>query len=138
MVRMISQVRAACDGDQQEPEISISGSAADLRAFGSLLNSVTSTQEFELPASGNEFYPHSLTSIVIVLRSEGTDRVKVSANAESLFFEGTNHALRIIGDSLLNYFDHNSSSQDHFHLDYYEGDQVLEPTNCHLIFECVG
>lgn len=80
----------------------------------------------------------ALRSLAIQVRGDEDDRVLVSLDDTQLSFSGTKLALNKIGDSLLNFFDENSVQDDHFHLDYYEENQILRKTNCHLIFVCEG
>jgi hypothetical protein len=44
--------------------------------------------------------------------------------------------LNILADSLINVSDDEAEIRDHFHLHYYEGSNVLNETNCSLIFIC--
>ena len=133
---MIAQIYVAYDGDWSEPEVQISGSAKDLASFGTLLNAVTGRISLEVPALENQFYPISATILEIELDKLGNDRLTVSINETRFKLRGTRQALEKLGDSLIVFFDDDSSVGDHFQLDYYEGNEVLNKTNCHLIFIC--
>lgn len=50
--------------------------------------------------------------------------------------DDTKASLNKLADSLINFFDDDSNVGEHFQLDYYEGNEVLNETNCHLIFIC--
>jgi hypothetical protein len=52
---------------------------------------------------------------------------------EKLICEGTKLAFSKLGESILNHFDETSATGDHLHLDYFEGNDLIAPTNCHVI-----
>ncbi|MEO3678410.1 hypothetical protein ABGI61_05165 [Rheinheimera sp. FR7-31] len=133
---MMAQIYVACDGNWSEPEVQISGSAKDLADFGVFLNSVTESTSLEVPVLDSEFYPVSVKRIVIEPAGSGDDRIIVTIDEDNFNLTGTKVALNKLGDSLINFFDKNSITGEHFQLDYYEGNKVLSETNCHFIFIC--
>ncbi len=133
---MMSQVYIACDGDWDEPEVQISGSVEELNAFGKLLNSIEDRLVLEVSSLENEFYPVSIGALEIKPEKREGGRLTVTIDSKKFMLQGTNEAFNKLGDSLLNYFDDNSNVGDHFQLDYYDGNEVLDKTNCHLIFIC--
>lgn len=104
--------------------------------MGVFLNSVTDPTTLEVPALENEFYPVSVKTIIIEPVQSEDDRLTVTIDECNLNLTGTKVALNKLGDSLTNFFDDNSSIEEHFQLDYYEGNEVLNETSCHLIFIC--
>jgi len=133
---MMTQIHVTCDGDWDEPEVQISGSAKALVSFGMLLNRVTGPITLEVPALENEFYPLSVNVLNIELEEAGDDRLTVTIDETKFDLRGNNKAFNKLGDSLVNFFDDTSIKGEHFQLDYYEGNEVLNETNCHLIFIC--
>ncbi len=133
---MMAHIHVACDGDWGEPEVQTSGSAKDLANFGAFLNSVAEPTTLEVPALDSEFYPVSVKTIIIEPVESGDDRIIVTIDEDNFNLTGTKVALNKLGDSLINFFDENSGVGEHFQLDYYEGNEVLNETNCHLIFIC--
>lgn len=133
---MMAQIYIMCDGDWAEPEVQVSGSAKALANLGKLLNSIVDPVDLKVPHLENEFYPVSVNVLNIYLDDSGNDRLTVTIDEARFTMRGTTLAFNKLGDSLLNFFDDGSSVGDHFQLDYYEGNEVLNETNCHLIFIC--
>lgn len=131
---MLTEININCDGNWDKPEVQLSGSADTLTNFGRFLNQVEETQYIATHALKNEFYTVALQNLVIEPTTVGNDRLTVEINDSSLKLSGTRLAFNKLADSLINFFDDDSEIGDHFHLDYYEGNQVLNETNCHLVF----
>lgn len=131
---MKTQVYVVCDGDWDKPEIRISGAARSLANLGVLMNGVSGCVMLDIPILKNEFYPISLSVLVIDLIDSENDRLTVVADKNKLKLTGTNLAFNKLGDSLINFFDDAANVGDHFQLDYFEGNEVLNDTSCHLIF----
>lgn len=133
---MTIQVYVACDGDWKEPEIRVSGSAKSLADLGKLLNGVTGPITLKIPTLESEFYPVSMPTLVIELDHLGNDRLTVTIDESKFKLTGTNVAFNKLGDSLVNFFDAGASIGEHFQLDYFKGNEVLNDTNAHFIFIC--
>lgn len=69
--------------------------------------------------------------------SSDDGRVSTQIKDNKFIIIGNSIALSILGDSLNNFFDKESKKYDHFHIDYYDGNDVLNPTNISLIFMCL-
>ena len=130
------QVYIVTDGDWNEPEVQISGSAKILSQLGEYLNSVQGSVRLVLPTEPNKFYPISIDSLVLESTFRGGGRLTVAIDPTSFNLAGPSAALNKLGDSLVNFFDDNSFVGEHFQLDYYDGNEVLNETNYHLIFLC--
>ncbi len=133
---MIADININCDGNWMSPEIQLSGSAKALAHLGSLLNEIKTPMKIHTVVLKNKFYPVSIDNLFINPKKSGNDRLSIKFDEENLQLEGTLIAINKIGDSLINFFDDESKIGDHFHLDYYEGNQVLNETNCRLVFIC--
>ncbi len=127
-----------CDGDWRRPEVKISGSANSLAAFGLFLNECTESTILDLLVVENKFYRFSINLIKIEIDKNSNDRLTIEVNENNLHLSGSKLAFNKLGDSLINFFDSASDEGEHFHLDYYEENQTLNKTNCHLIFACIG
>ncbi|MBD1839916.1 hypothetical protein [Coleofasciculus sp. FACHB-501] len=69
--------------------------------------------------------------------AEKLDLLRIFIDNKNLVIEGSKLGFYKLGTSLLNYFNKNSQNGEHFHLDYFSGDRLLAPTNCHIIFLCI-
>ena len=55
---------------------------------------------------------------------------------DCLKFFGGRTALQNLAHGLINYFADQPCVNDHFHLDFFEGNSILNPTNYSLVFMC--
>lgn len=133
---MVVQLYVACDGDWEEPEVQTSGSSKALAEFGALLNDIAEPITLVVPALESELYPVSVKKITIEPDQSRGDRITVTIDENNFALTGTKVALSKLADSLINFFDDDSSIGEHFQLDYYEGNEVLNETTSHLIFVC--
>jgi hypothetical protein len=124
------------DGDISEPEIQISGTWYSLSEFGCYLNQLDSSQNITLPVSQNEFYPEVIKHLNVCLEKDGNGLLTVTMHDQTLNVAGNTVAINKLAESLTNFFDEDSEIQEHFQLDYYEGNDVLNETSCTLIFIC--
>ncbi|WP_419903989.1 Imm32 family immunity protein [Kiloniella sp.] len=132
----MSKIHVVCDGDWERPEVQISGSSMALSQLGILLSGINSHRRFSTNNSIDEIYAINIPTIILTFLDIGNDRLTVGIDQNSLRFSGTKKAFDILGDSLVNFFDDQTVVGEHFHLDYYEGNEVLNDTTCHLIFMC--
>ena len=124
------------DGDNQMPEFEISGTAEMLSNLGKRLTEIT---EYFFEEGGSKqctYFPHTLRGLSFSLRNPGNGLLDVVLDNDTLKFIGNKVALDKLGNSLINFFDEDTKAKDHFHLDYYEGNMMLNPTNYSLIFMC--
>jgi hypothetical protein len=137
---MKTAICVLCSNNWTNPEIEISASPQGLIELGELLININKDLVILSTTQKSAFYPEAIQSLVMKFSTSSAvtrlDVLNVSIVDKSLVFEGSSEAFRKLGDSLLNYFDENSQSGEHFHLDYVEGDDILAPTNCSLIFVC--
>lgn len=126
------------DGDTKNPEVEVSGKSEELYQLGIKLSGVTNNCVIESCETVNEFYPVSLKGIKIMLeKSEiSGDLLDVQVKEQFLSIRGGLKAFNKLGDSLINYFNpKNNPADDHFQLDYFEGNDILAPTTICLIFQ---
>lgn len=124
------------DGDNKMPEFEISGTADMLYNLGKRLMVITEDLFEEGGSKECPYYPHTLRGLSFSLRNSGNDLLDVVLDNETLKFTGNKLALDKLGNSLINFFNEDTKVKDHFHLDYYEGNMILNPTNYSLIFMC--
>ena len=124
------------DGDVSKPEIQISGSWSALSEFGYFLNQLNCSQSINLKILQNEFYSRSIKYLDICFENNGNGLLTVTLHDQTLNIAGNYVAINKLADSLIDFFDEDSEIQDHFHLDFYEGNNILNETDCTLIFIC--
>ena len=134
IISNMPKIYVACDGDWEEPEVQFSGSVKALSDFGKLLNKAEGHSKWTVPVKKNEYYPVNIESLSVGCLDSENDRITVAVNEDILSLEGTPVALNKLGDSLVNFFDTETLVGEYFQLDYYDGNQVLNETKCHLIF----
>jgi hypothetical protein len=130
-----------CDGNWNNPEIEISDLSQNLIKLGELLLSINEDFNLHTVQTKSEFYAENIEAISIQLKQNKNaeqDLIKIFIDNKNLVFEGSKLAFDKLGMSLLNYFNENTQKGEHFHLSYSEGDALLAPTNCHIIFLCRG
>ena len=133
---MINDIYVLCDGDWEDPEVQIYGSSKALSDFGLLLNKTKDSFTIETNNLKNDFYPVCINKISVQPVQTGNDKLAVSIDKISLNISGTKEAFQKLSQSLINFFDNDTEIGEHFHLDYYEGNEILNKTNCNLIFTC--
>lgn len=138
MTNMAIKIYVNCDGDWSRLEVKISGSANSLAAFGLFLNECTESAILDVPVLQDKFYRFSIKLVKIEIIKSSNDRLTIEVNENNLYLSGSKLAFNKLGDSLINFFDSASEEGEHFHLDYCEENQMLNKTNCHLIFACRG
>jgi hypothetical protein len=118
--------------------IAIIGSSDELLALGSRLSAEVSFS-IQTDLSPSEFYPVVLTALAYHRVSEiRGELIKVVLDGTILQFSSGPMAALKLADSLKNFFTGHTSRHSHFHLDPFENNGVLAPTNCSLIFQLGG
>ena len=125
------------NGNAEETQVEISGTILSLTTLGDILTQTTTTTTLNLQTCSDEFYPRKFKSSQIIYQEDQTNRVSVQIKGNKFIIKGNSIALSILGDSLNNFFDKESKKYDHFHIDYYVGNDVLTPINISLIFMCL-
>ncbi len=74
--------------------------------------------------------------MLISLDESTGPRLTVTIDESKFTIAGTNESLALLGENVE--FDEKTPDGYHFHMDYYEGNQELNETNCSLIFSCIG
>lgn len=125
------------DGNLSRPEIQMSGSPSRLREIGRILCEVETEIEIQAAQEKSEFYSENLHKLVIKRKADvdPENLLSISLSQGNLVIEGTDIALRKLGQGLLD-FDDSTPDKYHLHLDYYEGSALVAPTNCNLIVMC--
>ena len=128
------------DGDLSAPEIQISMTRAEIDDVGKKL--ISYEQKIIILSDGatDEFYPVTLKGLAFELVNELALQPGVGLGIEDevLYCRGGKIALGKLGQSFLNYFAGPIIEGDHLHIDYYEGSELVAPTNIHLIVECLS
>ena len=125
------------NGNLEDSEIEILGKVTALNALGNILNKVNTVTLFKLQTCSNKFYPKKFEFLQLIYHDDKTNRISIKIEGNRLILKGNSIAFNILGDSLNNFFDDESQKNDHFHIDYYDGNDVLNPTNISLVFICL-
>ena len=128
------KIHILCDGDWNQPEIEISGRLEDLVELGSLLSHMMNSASINTTSLTCDFYPINIGLLELELSEQKSTRLTVNASKNKLSFSGTTEAYDLLGQSLLNFFNENSTSGEHFHLEYFEGNLNINETLCTFIF----
>ena len=131
---MLPKIHALWDGDESRPEVSVSGTCDELSCLGVFLTKIETAVTLTLEPRVSKFYSMCLRRLTIE-PSGGDGRIEVAVVADTLRIRGGAKALAALAQCLLNFFEGGAVAGSHFHLDYYEGSELLEPTQCALIFE---
>lgn len=134
---MRGDISVSHDGDADRPEVQISGSGSALALLAAAFDGTQSNASLQLSRRQSKYYPASLEQLIVACDDSRSDElVQVNLTESGLIFIGAKAALLKISDSLRNVFSAKSEVGDHFQLDYYPGNQVLDETSITLIFTC--
>ena len=125
------------NGNLEDSEIEVLGKVSALNALGNILNKVNTVTLFKLQTCSNKFYHKKFEFLQLIYHDDKTNRISIKIEGNRLILKGNSIAFNILGDSLNNFFDDESQKNDHFHIDYYDGNDVLNPTNISLVFICL-
>jgi multidrug efflux pump subunit AcrB len=130
---MVSGIHINTDADSKRPEIRISGSPAALADLGMLLKSIDRSVEIAVAPIAVEHYAVGLTQLAVLVDEAGSSRLTITTDDATLRLKGSRTGLAKLGESLTNFFDADTRSGEHFHLDPYEGNPLLEEASCALV-----
>ena len=134
---MLPMIHALWDGDESRPEVMVSGTGNELSRLDVLLTRIETGMTLALEPRVSKFYPVYLGRLAIE-PSGDERRLELAVVADALRIGGGAKALAALAQSLLNFFEGEVEAGKHFHLDYFEGSELLEPTPCTLIFLAEG
>ncbi|OSI06697.1 Uncharacterised protein [Neisseria animaloris] len=125
------------NGNPENSQIEISGTVVSFNVLGDILNKITTMTSFKLQTFSNKFYPKKFEFLQLIYQDDETNRISIETEDDKLIIKGNSVAFNMLGDSLSNFFDEESKKDDHFHIDYYDGNDMLNPTNISLVFICL-
>ena len=125
------------NGNDDAPEFEISATGPDLADLGQRLQNIKNDIFIRGSDKTCSIYSCTLKGLIFELKEDVVDEVDVKLEHNALKFVGNEQALKDLGQSLLIYFEDDPNDQDHFHLDYFEGNMILKPTNFSIVFMCV-
>lgn len=125
------------NGNNDAPELEISGSGKQLSDLGERLK--TATSDFYVKGSSKRcsFYSHPLDGLAFELNDSTVDMLDVVIQDKVLKLSGNQQAFGNLGQGLLNFFEEDPTDKDHFHMDYFDGSLIERSINCSLVFMCV-
>lgn len=127
------------DGDEKYPEIQVCGKATEIRELGEQLVEGTEKIVINSTEEDCDCYPVLLKGLKCNLDhfSSIPSLVKFKLVDNYLEITGGIEGLRKLGQSCINVFS-DAQVDEHMHLEYYEGNSLLEETNCSVVFICNG
>jgi malonyl CoA-acyl carrier protein transacylase len=112
------------DGDMTNPEIEFSGNVIELIDTGHRLVKFEEEMEILAQEAESKYYSENLKSVIFKISnqdfSNSLNLVSISIKNSSVVITGTKEAMNKLGKSILNIFNENSHSNEHFHLDCFE------------------
>lgn len=120
------------------PEIELSGRWDTLASLGKIINEVKDYCEIQAEQKKSDIYTGNL-NLLILQRDESErfkDLIEISVCNKNLVIKGNQVAFNNLGDSLINVFTEDTFDGYHIHLDYFEGNSLVAPTNCNLVIAC--
>ncbi|GJL64144.1 MAG: hypothetical protein NPIRA04_27980 [Nitrospirales bacterium] len=132
-------MKVVTDGDKHGAEIDISGTVREFREMSQALLTLKDRLIIEGEQEQDLFYKNVLNGIEFDLRVQKTSQkqlITIEIVRNVVCFFGPIECFEKLGQSLLNFFNEDMLPGQHFHLDYYEGNELLEPTKHELIFTC--
>jgi hypothetical protein len=130
-------MRLCCDDHKRGSTVAIIGRQAELLELAKSLCDYMSIS-IAGDTTPDQFYKRVLANLVFVPLTEKQPDALITISLEGNRLRlscGVNAALRL-GQSLQNFFGGSVQNGQHFHLDYFEGDLLLAPTENGLIFQC--
>ena len=123
--------------DLSSPEGEVSGQATEFVSLGEELIQGTSAICLESAGAVDRFYPIALKSLKCVIDSGSVPPATIRLNVanQSLLITGDSKALRNLGQSLINVFT-GATSDEHMHLEHYDGNQLVALSGCTVVFTC--
>lgn len=128
-------MRVLHDSDHYEPEITIAAPPEEFLDLGRRLMELRDSLVLRTDPRPDEVWPVVLEGVEFRRERDVKDaRFDVALDGGVLRLSGGEAALTRLGESLTRFFSGDVDDGDQFHLDYYEGNPVLAPTRCHLVF----
>jgi hypothetical protein len=84
----------------------------------------------------SRFYPVVMDELVFSPLLEREQLLRIAIEGQRLLLSAGAGAAESLGRSLENVFSGDVSEGQHIHLDYFEDNGLLAPTDFHLIFQC--
>lgn len=113
------------DGDLVNPEIELSAPAEALVDLGNQLKELTHDLEIVMEKGESKYYSETLEGavfrIVEINSSSVVNLITMRIENRKLYITGSQEEINNLGISILNTFDKNSQTNEHLHLDYFDG-----------------
>lgn len=130
-------MKVSSSSDVSNPEVEVSGQATEFVCLGEKLIEGKPSICLESSGAVDRFYPVELKSLKCVVDSKSAPpaRIRLTVENKALLITGDNKALRNLGQSLINVFT-GAEVDEHMHLEHYEGNQLVAPSGCSVVFTC--
>jgi hypothetical protein len=130
------------DGKKSNSEIEISGRAIEFLGIGNALLDGQTFLSIAGETEPDKFYPNVLSNLRFEVETSSlpTNPISIAITQSELALTGGSQIMKKLGQSFVNFFSGVISHGQHFHLDHLGGgpDELLKPTDFHLIFACVS
>jgi hypothetical protein len=113
--------------------IAVKGSSSEFLELAGLLMERKEVK-VDSKKTPNEYYPVALDRIRFEIQ-ENANLLSTELVGNDLLIFGGPEAMRKLAQGFINFFTSPVKAGTHFHLDYFEDNQILEQTDIHLIFE---
>lgn len=121
-------------------EISIASNSETYLSLSKELKSLDSDKLFELEKRESKSYKNQVERLICKLKDNTNQLFDLTLERNCLIFSGDRLAFSNLSETLLNLSESEKSDSPincHFHIDYYEGNGILNETNISLVLELV-
>ena len=119
-------------------EISITGNKEAYIQISDEIKQLTSSTIFLFTEKESEFYKNKIDTLNCIIKESTNGLLDLSLEKNSLNISGDKVAFIKLSEILLSFSEFENTSYDinsHFHLDYFEGNEILSETSISLILE---
>ncbi len=122
-------VNAICNSDSTE--LDVTGSKESFLFLSEKIRSFEPKFVLSLPITPNKFYPNPIETFICQYIDFSNGLINLSLEKKALAVEGDKLALSNFSETLVNLA--KSQSGTHFHIEYFEGNQILSKTTISLV-----
>ena len=122
-------------GNRDKPQIKISDSYNGLISLAEQLRTMEKEILIKSDYKECDIYPYNIKYLYLKENplKDKDDLMYISLKEERLIFEGTKGAFSKLREWILYTFHPESPIGQHIHLDYFEGNNFIAPTNCYTV-----
>lgn len=119
------------------PECELKASALELRELGVDLCGIEINRTVDVdPILDGPVGTTVLRHVEFAIEDYDDDKIGLNVVKDTLLISGTRQALTNFGESLIEFFDSQTTPGTHLHFDYLEGHGLARPTHVSLVVGC--